>query len=73
MKKQLNNENERILILKLTIDDTKYLLVNIYNANKEQDQLKTQQNFILLENFCNFYNRNVVLAVDLISFSMKSL
>ena len=73
MKKQLNNENERILILKLTIDDTKYLLVNIYNANKEQGQLKTQQNFILLENFCNFYNRNVVLAVDLISFSMKSL
>ena len=53
------------MILKLTIDNTEYLLINIYNANTEQHQLETLQNLsILLENFDNFYNKNVILAGD---------
>ena len=68
----MNDENGRILILEVRTDDTKYLMVNIYSANTEQDQLKTHQIFILIENFDNFYNKNMILASDLIYFSMKA-
>ena len=50
IKKQLNDKNGRILIFEVTIDDTEYLLINIYNANTEQHQLEALQNLsILLE------------------------
>ena len=39
VKNQLNDNNGRILILEVTIDDTEHLLVNVYNANTEQEQL----------------------------------
>ena len=32
------------LLLEVTIDDTEYLLVNVYNTNTEQEQLKTLRN-----------------------------
>ena len=55
IKKQLNDKNGRILILEVTIDDTEYLLINIYSANTEQHQLETLQNLSnLLENYDNF-------------------
>ena len=58
----------------MTIDDTEYLLINIYNANTEQHQLETLQNLsILLENFDNFYNKNVILAGDCNLFFNKKL
>lgn len=55
----------RILILKVTIDTADYLLINVYNAHTEQDQLKTLQNLsILRENFDNFCNENVICPGD---------
>ena len=62
----MNDENGRILILEVTIDDIEYPLINISNANTEKHQLETlQQNpSFLLENFDNFYNKNVILAGD---------
>ena len=52
VKNQFNDDNRSILILEVTIDDTGYLLVNLYNANTEQEQLKTQQYLsVTLENF----------------------
>ena len=46
----MNDKNGRILIFEVTIDDTEYLLINIYNANAEQHQLEALQNLsILLE------------------------
>ena len=74
IEKQLNDKNRRILILQETIDDTEYFLINIYNANTEKHQLETLQNLsILLENFDNFYNKNVILAVDFNLFFNKKL
>ena len=74
IKKQLNDKNGRILILEVTIDDTEYLLINVSNANTEQHQPKTLQNlFILLENFDNFYNKNVILAADFNLFFNKNI
>ena len=64
----------RILILEVTIDDTEYLLINIFNANTEQQQRETLQNLsILLENFDNFYDRNVIFAGDFNLFFNKKL
>ena len=58
----------------MTSDDTEYLLVNVYNANTEQEQLKTLQNLsVLLENVDNFCSNNVISAGDFMPFSVKSL
>ena len=40
VKNQFNDDNGRILILEVRIDDTEYLLVTIYNANTEKELLK---------------------------------
>ena len=37
---QTNDKNGQILILDVTIDGSEYILVNIYNANIESEQLK---------------------------------
>ena len=74
VKKQLNDENGKILISEVTIDDTEHLLINIYNGNTEQRQLETLQNLsILQENFDNFYNKNVIHAGDFNLFFNKKL
>ena len=60
--------------MEVTIDNTEHLLVNTYNANTEKDQLKTLQNLpLLLENFDNFFYKNVKLAGDFNLFSSKKL
>ena len=62
----------RILTLKVTVDDTEYLLINIYNANTEQHHLETVQNLsILLEHYDNFYEKKVILAGDFSLFFNK--
>ena len=74
IKKQLNDKNKKILILEVTIDNTNYLLINIYIANREKYQLETLQNLsILVENHDNFYDKNVILAGDFNLFFIKSL
>ena len=58
----------------MTIDDTEYLLVNIYNANTEQEQLKILHNLsVLLEKFDSFCCKNVIVAGDLNFFFNKKL
>ena len=55
VKNQFNDDNGGILILEMTIDDTKYLLVNVYKASTEQEELKTLKNlYVMLENFDSF-------------------
>lgn len=74
IKKQLNEEIRRIFILKVTIYDTEYFLVNIYNVNAVQDRLEILQNLPnLLENFDNIYNKTVILACDFNLFFNKKL
>ena len=47
MKKNQDNDG-RILILDIQVDDTAFLLINVYNANKECEQLN------VLTTICNF-------------------
>ena len=58
----------------MTIDDTEYLLVNVYNANTEQEQLKTLQNLsVKLKSFDSFCSNNVIIAGDFNFFFCKKL
>ena len=40
VNKQIGDKNRRILILDVNIDEIKYVLVNIYNANTEAEQVQ---------------------------------
>ena len=58
----------------MTIDDAEYLLVNVYNANTEQEQFKTLQNLsVMLENCDSFCSKNVIIAGDFNLFFCKKL
>ena len=74
IKNQFNDDNGRIFILEVTINDTEYLLVNIYNGNTEQEQLKTLQNVsVMLENFDSFCGNNMIIVCDFNLFPSKKL
>ena len=40
MNKQVGDRNERIIILDINIDEIRYVLVNIYNANTEVQEVQ---------------------------------
>ena len=62
---QKTDNNGRILILDVTINDVTFVFINLYNANTE-----TEQNFVfnnlssLLENFDVTLEKNLILARD---------
>ena len=41
VKKRLCDENGRILILETLIDDSEFILINLYNSNTESEQIQT--------------------------------
>ena len=41
VKKKAFDKNGRILVIEALIDDTELILINLYNANTENDQLTT--------------------------------
>ena len=55
----------RILVIEVKIDDAFFVLINIYNANTESEQLHTLNDLInILETFEDIQNQNVVLGGD---------
>ena len=74
VKNQFNDDNGRILILEVTIDDTEYLLLNVYIGNTEQEKLNTLEDIsFMLENFDGFCSNNVIIAGDFNLFFSKKL
>ena len=52
VRKKVSDKHGQILIIEALIEDTKFILINLYNANTENDQLTTFSELInLLENF----------------------
>lgn len=52
VKKQETHKNGRVLILDISINDFKYILTNISNANTDIEQINALSNmFVLLEEF----------------------
>ena len=58
-----NNDQVRILILDIKICDKELLLVNLYNANTEKEQLDTKLPK-MLNSIPNIMNKNVILGGD---------
>ena len=66
VNKQVGDKNGRILILDVNIDEIRYVLVNIYNANNEAEQLQVLRELSKLMKNINFSEENrIVLAGDL--------
>ena len=64
--KQVGDKNGRILILDVNIDEIRYVLVNIYNANTEVGQVQVLRELSKLMKNINFLKENrIVLAGDL--------
>ena len=50
--KQETDKEDRILILDVSINDSEYILINLYNANTEKEQIDVLNNMlVLLEKF----------------------
>ena len=55
----------RILVTEVKIDDSVFLLIKMYNANTESEQLHTLNDLInILETFEDIENKSVVLGGD---------
>ena len=55
----------RILLLEINIDDRIFVLINIYNANNELDQVKTLTDLSeILECVDNIENKNIIFVGD---------
>ena len=66
VNKQVGDKNGRIFILDVNIDGIKYVLVNIYNANNEVEQVQVLSELSELMKNINFSEENrIVLAGDL--------
>ena len=64
--KQVGDTNGRILILDENIDEIRYVLVNIYNANTEVEQVQVLSELSELMKNINFSEENrIVLAGNL--------
>ena len=65
VQKQLIDSEGRILILEVEIENENYLLINLYNANTETEQLKTLNILsTLLEQIQNIGEKSIILGGD---------
>ena len=66
VNKQVGDKNGRILILDVNIDEIRYVLVNIYNANTEVEQVQVLSKLSeLMKNINLSEGNHIVLASDL--------
>ena len=65
MKKRLCDENGRILILETLIDESEFILINLYNANKESEQTQIFNKLnTLLSNLDLSSEKHIIFAGD---------
>ena len=66
VNRPVGNKNGRILILDVNIDEIRYVLVNVYSANTEVEQIQVLSELSELMKKITFSEENhKVLAVDL--------
>ena len=74
VRKKASDKHRRILIMEALVEDTEFILINLYNANTENDQLTTFSELInLLENFDLTKNKQIIFAGDFNLFLDRSL
>ena len=65
IKEQETDKEGRILILDVSVNDSEYILINLYNANTEKEQINVLGNmFVLLEKFDINPNKQIIMAGD---------
>ena len=65
MNNQKTDNDDRILILDVTINDINFVLINLFNANTETEQVSALNNLSsLLEKFDVRSEKNWILAGD---------
>ena len=70
----MSDNSGGILILEVKLDDTIFVLVNIYNPNTENEQLETLSFLIkLLNNIEDLHTKNVILGGDFNVFFNQNL
>ena len=68
------DKNGRILILDVMVDETNFVLINIYNPNTETEQVTTLLDLDkILEAITDLSDKHIVLADDLNFFFDTSL
>ena len=72
--KKASDKNAQILIIEALINDTEFILINLYKANTQNDQLTTFSELTnLLENFNLTKNKPIIFADDFNLFLDRSL
>ena len=65
IRKKLSDNDGRILILHIDIDDKNFILINLYNPNTEAEQLKTLSKLTeMLTKSHLSQNNNIICAGD---------
>ena len=63
---KISDKSERTLLAEATIDDTVFVLINVYNTSTEQEQLKTLSDLVsILGKVKDIQNKNIVIGGDL--------
>ena len=67
--KQTNKKSDksgRVLLVEATIDDTVFVLINIYNANTEFEQLESLSDLVsIINKIKDIQSKNIVLGGDI--------
>ena len=78
--KQTNKKSDksgRVLLVEATIDDTVFVLINIYNANTEFEQLESLSDLVsIIDKVKDIQSKNIVLGGDfnvIFDISLESL
>ena len=59
---KISDKSGRILLAEATIDDTVFLLINIYNTNTESEQLETLSDLVsIINKVKDIQSKNIVL------------
>ena len=65
VKNKVIDIDGRVITLEATTDGFDYLLMNLYNANTEREQLTTIKNLNnLLKDFEDFHDKKMIFASD---------
>ena len=62
VNKQVGDKNGRILILDVNTDEIRYVLVNIYSANTEDEQVQVLSELSELMKNINFFEKNRIVS-----------
>ena len=71
VNKQVGDKNERILVFDVNIDEIRYILAKIYNANNEAEQAQVLSKLSELMKNINFSEENRILLAGHVNTSIR--